>query len=127
MKKIGIWVEVTTLVVPGLNDEEEQLRGIANFLAGVGVDTPWHISRFHPDYKYTEAEATPIETLRTAYEIGKKAGLRYVYLGNVLEGNDTHCYNCGKLLVKRGYLYTNELNLKGNMCPRCNHILDGVF
>jgi pyruvate formate lyase activating enzyme len=86
MKKLNIWIEVTTLVVPGQNDSEEELRKIANFLVGLDPSIPWHISRFYPQYKMEGLESTPLETLNQAYDIGKDAGLRYVYLGNVEKG-----------------------------------------
>ena len=86
MKRLGIWVEVTTLVVPGKNDSEDELNGIAEFIAGVGKDIPWHISRYHPDYEYKDSPPTPIETMKKAQEIGEKHGLHYIYLGNVHQG-----------------------------------------
>ncbi|MDD5634657.1 MAG: AmmeMemoRadiSam system radical SAM enzyme, partial [Candidatus Omnitrophica bacterium] len=101
MKKLGIWVEVTTLVVPGENDSEKEFRSLAEFLVSVGSEIPWHISRFHPDYKYTGLHSTPVETLEKAAAIGKSAGLKYIYLGNVPEGNDTICPGCGKVLIER--------------------------
>ncbi len=101
MKDLGIWVEVTTLVVPGENDSPEELRKIAAFLASVSKDIPWHISRFHPDYKYVEAHPTPLKTMEKAFAIGKEEGLKYVYLGNVAAGGDTLCPSCGILLIER--------------------------
>lgn len=127
MKKLGIWVEVTTLVVPGLNDSEEELGDIAEFIAEVGVEVPWHISRFHPDYRYTEAEPTPMETLHKTEEIAKAAGLRYVYIGNILESADTYCRNCGEVIISRGYMYVARSKLNGNKCPKCSTPLEGVF
>ena len=93
MKSLGVWVEVTTLVIPGENDSDDELRHIAEFLAGVDPMIPWHISRFHPDYEFTDHKATPLETLNRAKEIGQQAGMNYVYLGNVLEGANTFCYS----------------------------------
>jgi pyruvate formate lyase activating enzyme len=127
MKNIGIWVEVTTLVVPGLNDSLKELAEIAKFIASVGKEVPWHLSRFHPDYQYTDAEPTPVEILQKGKELGKEAGLRYVYLGNVAEGADTDCYKCGQRLISRGYLYMTKSSLKGNACPKCSTSLDGIF
>jgi len=127
MKKLGIWVEVTTLVVPGENDSDQELTNIAQFIAGVGKDIPWHISRFHPDYQFIDHPATPIETLRKAREIGKKEGLRYIYLGNVFEGNDTHCYSCNELLIKRTYFSVDEFNIEDGKCPSCGSKIDGVW
>ncbi|MFH1854558.1 MAG: AmmeMemoRadiSam system radical SAM enzyme [Candidatus Omnitrophota bacterium] len=85
MKRLGIWVEITTLVVTGKNDKEEEFKDIAEFIRSVDPEMPWHISRFHPDFKYLEAEPTPAETLKMAKEIGMKAGLKYIHLGNVIE------------------------------------------
>ena len=127
MKKLGIWVEVTTLVVPGLNDSDEELEKIAGFIAETGKEIPWHISRFHPDYKYTDSEPTPINLLKKAKEIGRKAGLRYLYLGNVLEDSSTYCYSCQDLVIKRDYLNTLSLRLDDNKCPKCGVVIDGRF
>jgi pyruvate formate lyase activating enzyme len=128
MKAAGIWVEVTTLVVPGENDSADELKAIARFIAGVKVDIPWHISRFHPDYKFTDYVATPEETLKAAYEFGKQAGLRYVYAGNVHGwGNDTLCHSCGKPLIKReGFTVTENVLVNGS-CPNCHTLLAGIF
>lgn len=116
----GIWVEVTTLVVPKLNDSNKELSEIAKFLVSVSQNLPWHISRFHPDYKMTDSYPTPLETLEKAYDIGKKAGLNYVYLGNVpgTEKESTFCPFCDELLVKRE-IYQVELKIKEKNCPKC--------
>ncbi len=127
MKERGIWIEITTLIIPGENDSSEELTQIAEFIASVGVETPWHISRFHPNYKYLEAKPTPIETLKKAEEIAKDKGLRYVYLGNVLEGNDSFCYNCDKLLIERSGFDVRVNNLDGGSCPYCGVSIDGLF
>jgi len=128
MKRLNIWVEVTTLVVPGLNDSDEELRKIAEFIASVDKGIPWHISRFYPDYKYTDAVPTPLETLRKAEGIGKAAGLRYVYLGNVAgEGSDTFCYNCGEVLIKRAIYFVGKNRIKDDKCPKCGSKIDGVW
>ncbi len=128
MKEFGIWVEVTTLVVPGLNDGAEELAAIARFIAGVDRDIPWHISRFHPDYEYTSAPATPVKTLRAAHEIGKREGLRYIYIGNIEgESEDTRCPACGKTLVRRRGFCVAENLLSGNSCPFCAGSVAGRF
>ena len=128
LKKLGVWVEVTTLVVPGLNDSEEELSDIARFLAGVDKDLPWHISRFHPDYQYTDAPPTPVETLRRAYELGKGAGLNYVYIGNVGgESEDTACPACGTTLVRRRGFSVSENMVRDSSCPRCGAKIAGTF
>jgi len=106
MHKAGIWLEITTLVVPDQNDSEKELSEIAKFIAGVSKNIPWHISRFHPDFKMTDSYPTPLETLEKAFKIGKKAGLKYVYLGNVatVTRENTYCPKCKNLAIRRvGY------------------------
>jgi len=128
MRKAGIWVEITTLLVPGENDSDEDLRGIAEFIASVNKDIPWHVSRFHPDYKFINYQPTPEGSLKRALEIGKGAGLTYMYAGNVYGwGNDTYCPNCKKLLIKREYFSVLEYNLKEGRCVFCNKAIPGVF
>lgn len=128
MRRFGIWVEVTTLVVPGLNDGDEELRDIARFLAKTDRDIPWHISRFHPDYTYTEARATPLATLQRAAEIGREEGLPFVYVGNVMgEGDLTTCPKCGKELIRRRGFGVEEDHLEGGRCPSCKTPIPGVF
>lgn len=128
MLKLNIWVEVTTLIIPGENDSQEELRGIAEFIASVDKDIPWHISRFHPDYKFTQYEDTPAETLKKAQKIGYEAGLSYIYVGNVYGwGNDTHCPHCKKLLIKREIFSVLEYNIKEGKCAFCNTVIPGVF
>lgn len=128
MKELGIWVEVTTLVVPGLNDSEEELRDIARFLSGVDKDIPWHLSRFHPDYQYLKASPTPVSTLKMAAKIGREEGLNYVYLGNVWgEGEDTFCPNCGALLIRREIFWVKINRIKNGSCPECGQTVAGIF
>ncbi|MFH1397986.1 MAG: AmmeMemoRadiSam system radical SAM enzyme [Candidatus Omnitrophota bacterium] len=128
MNKLGIWVEVTTLVVPGENDSEQELRAIAQFLASVDKNIPWHISRFHPDYKLQNTALTPEKTLKKVFDIGYQAGLRYVYIGNVFAwGNDTICYKCKKLLIKREGFNILDNHLQNNSCSYCKVIIPGVF
>jgi pyruvate formate lyase activating enzyme len=127
MKELGIWLEVTTLVVPGENDSDEELGQIARFLAGVDPDIPWHISQFHPDYRFQGHQVTPLGTLKRAKELGKEAGLRYVYLGNVREGTDTHCPQCREVVVERGYMGLNRLPLQAGCCPACGTRIRGVW
>ncbi len=128
MREAGIWVEVTTLVVPGLNDADDELKGIAGFLAGVDRDIPWHISRFHPDYKYTTAPPTPQETLDRAVRRGQAAGLRYVYVGNIDDPNTiTYCPGCRKEVVgRRGFSVTFDRTIEGR-CPECGTAIAGKF
>lgn len=127
MHQAGIWVEITTLVVPGQNDSPDELDKLAKFIASVDKNIPWHISRFHPDYEMTESQPTPLKTLEMAFAAGKKAGLNYVYLGNVLSetGENTYCPKCGRLAIKRqGYEVEKlGLNEKGN-CQACGQNLN---
>ena len=128
MRESGIWVEVTTLVVPGLNDSEQELQGIAEFLAGVDKDMPWHISRFYPNYNMADREPTPEAALKKAEEIGRKAGLRFIYAGNVWGwGQDTLCQSCGRVLIKREGFGVQEYNIDGGACVYCRHRVPGVF
>lgn len=126
-KELGIWIEVTTLIIPGQNDSSSELSDIAGFIAGVGKDIPWHISRFRPDYEFLNQKPTPLETLKRAKDLGKKAGLRYVYLGNVLEDSDTYCYNCQKLLIRRSCFDLIESNIVEGKCHFCGKVVDGVY
>ncbi|MFH1106184.1 MAG: AmmeMemoRadiSam system radical SAM enzyme, partial [Candidatus Aenigmatarchaeota archaeon] len=107
----GIWTEITTLIIPGYNDKPDELRKLAAFIASISKDIPWHISQYHPDYKF-DAPRTPVETLRRAFEIGKRAGLNYVYVGNVFGGEheNTFCPKCNAKVIERvGYDVKNNL------------------
>ena len=125
--KKGMWVEVTTLVVTNKNDSEEEMKDIAEFLVNISPDLPWHISRYFPAYKMTEPP-TPVETLERAYEIGKKAGLNYVYVGNILGLNkeSTYCPTCNELVIERFGYAINDKTKKGK-CPKCGHKIPGRF
>jgi len=129
-KRAGIWIELTTLIIPGWNDSDEELKGIARFIADqVGVDTPWHVSQFYPTFKLTDRPRTPVETLRRARQIGLDAGLRYVYEGNVPGegGESTYCPGCGELVIQRvGYAITGNL-LRDGICPHCESAVDGFW
>jgi len=127
MRELGIWVEVTTLVIPGESDSDAELSDIAKFIAQVDVDIPWHISRFHPDYQFSDHSATPVETMRRAKEIGIAHGLRYVYLGNVASDSDTRCHKCGNTLVKRAYFSSEASGLKDGRCASCGSTIAGVW
>jgi pyruvate formate lyase activating enzyme len=129
MKELGVWVEVTTLVVPDMNDSEAELGDIARFIAGeLGVETPWHVSRFHPDYKMYDREATPPAALRRAYELGQEAGLRYVYVGNLPGARleDTYCPSCGQMVVDRRGFQVLQRNMRDGHCANCNTPIDGI-
>lgn len=128
--KAGVWVEVTTLVIPGENDSDEELKDIASFIIGeLGDSVPWHVSRFHPDYKLTGVEATPIETVRMARDIGLKAGLKHVYAGNIPheEGENTFCPGCGAEVVTRIGFGVSEVKLKEGKCIDCGEHIRGVW
>jgi pyruvate formate lyase activating enzyme len=129
MKRRGVWVEVTTLLIPGLNDGDGELREIASFLVSLGPETPWHISRFHPQYRLLSAPTTPVETIHRAAQIGRDAGLKYVYSGNVPgdQGENTACAACGELLVRRWSFTIVENHLQQESCPRCGTRLDGIY
>jgi pyruvate formate lyase activating enzyme len=130
MKSLDIFIEVTTLIVPGLNDDPSELNDLAAFIArDLGPETPWHISRFHPTYRLTDRPSTPIQTLTTAREIGINAGLRYVYTGNV-PGNaaeNTFCYSCGESVIERWGFQVENLRLKNGKCTQCGVEIDGVW
>jgi len=128
MKKLGVWVEVTTLVIPGLNDKEQELHDIARFVKSVGPEVPWHVSQFYPTYKLLDKPRTPVATLRHAREIGMEEGLRYVYEGNVPGegGENTYCYACGAILIERYGLTLRQNRLQDGKCPECSTSIDGV-
>ncbi len=126
-KRLGIWIEITTLIIPGLNDNEEELRSIAEFIKSLGDYIPWHVTRFHPDYKMINHEPTPIETLRVAQKIGYEVGLKFVYMGNVLEGENTYCPKCKHLLIERYGFSILRYELKDGRCPNCKEIIEGVW
>jgi pyruvate formate lyase activating enzyme len=127
-KELGIWIEVTTLIIPGYSDDESQLREIAEFIKSVGEDIPWHITVFYPAFKLQDVPPTPIESLRRARKIGMDVGLRYVYEGNVPGegGENTYCYNCGKLIIGRYGFEIRANKLINGSCPNCMTHIDGV-
>ncbi|HAY21218.1 AmmeMemoRadiSam system radical SAM enzyme [Desulfobacca acetoxidans] len=129
MKHLGVWVEVTTLIIPGLNDSDQELKEIADFIKGVGVDIPWHVSAFYPTYKMLDRPRTPVATLRRARQIGLEAGLRYVYTGNIPgeNGEKTFCYACGAMVIDRFGYAINQNLLKNGACPQCGARIDGVW
>ena len=128
MRELGVWVEITTLIIPGLNDDEEELREIASFIGTLGRETPWHISRFHPMYKLQDRSVTSVRVLESAREIGMQAGLKYVYTGNVPgnAGENTYCPACGKILVERLGFRIAHYRIKEGKCFHCQAMIDGV-
>ncbi len=130
MKRLGLWLEVTTLVIPGLNDSDDELGALTSFLAReIGPETPWHVSRYFPAYKLLDRPVTPVETLERAWRIGREAGLRYVYVGNVPAGDKEHtfCHRCGVRLIERYGLALVANRLAGGCCPRCGEPPAGVW
>ncbi len=128
-QETDIWIEVTTLVIPGLNDADEELRAAAEWLASVDPDMPWHISAFHPSYKMLDRVRTPVETLERAYKIGKDAGIKHVYVGNVRDPGkeSTYCPVCGTRLVQRTGYSIHTLWSKPGTCPSCGKGIAGVW
>ncbi|MHC4999187.1 MAG: AmmeMemoRadiSam system radical SAM enzyme [Planctomycetota bacterium] len=127
-QKTDIWMEITTLIVPGKNDSDDELRSIAEFIAKeASIDVPWHISRFYPQYKMNDAHPTDEVALERAYDIGKEAGLRYVYLGNLLgsRAESTYCHSCGALLIDRTGYQVHQNLIDDGRCPQCNAEIAG--
>jgi pyruvate formate lyase activating enzyme len=129
MRRRGIWVELTTLVIPGLNDDRRELRAMAEWIAtAVGPETPWHLTRFQPAYRLADLRPTPAATLVEAAEIGREVGLRHVYVGNAPEAEEatTFCAGCGERLISRADYAVTEWRLVDGHCPLCRHALAGV-
>ena len=130
MKRMGILVEVTTLIIPGLNDAPTELESLATIMAAeLGPETPWHISRFHPTYKLIDRAPTPLQTLQAARKIGIRAGLKYVYLGNVpgKEGESTFCFECGSKLIDRMGYFIKGSDIRNGRCQYCTAPVDGIW
>ncbi|MCP9468992.1 MAG: radical SAM protein [Nitrospira sp.] len=131
-KRLGVWIELTTLLIPGLNDEEGELRDIARFIVTeLDEDVPWHLSRFFPAYKMEHWQETPLRSLLRARDIGREEGLRYVYLGNLPPGadgegaEDTICPDCRTVLIRRWRFMVVENRLQAGHCPDCNRLVAG--
>ncbi len=127
---MGFWVEIVSLLIPGFNDSDGELKQMAEFLAGISPDIPWHVTAFHADYKMTDTDDTPVGTLLRAAEIGTKAGLRYIYSGNlpgqVGEWENTRCPNCRETLIRRyGYVITGYKLTEDGCCPSCGTRIPG--
>jgi pyruvate formate lyase activating enzyme len=129
MHRLGMWVEVTTLVIPGQNDSDGDLGFMAEFIASVSIDIPWHVSRFHPDNEWLALPRTPLDTLRRAAGAGRKAGLRYIYMGNVPgEGfEDTRCPRCDSLLIRRMGFHATVKGMDHGRCASCGFAPAGVW
>ncbi|MZH13239.1 MAG: AmmeMemoRadiSam system radical SAM enzyme [Nitrospinae bacterium] len=127
--EMGIWLELVTLLIPDYNDSDREMAEIAEFIAGVSKDIPWHVTAFHPDYKMTDRERTPPETLMRAYRHGKRAGLNFVYAGNlpgkVKNKESTYCPHCDELLIERIGFQVMSNHLKEDRCAKCSRSLPG--
>ncbi len=129
IKQMGIWLEVTSLIIPGINDDPAEIKDMANFVASeLGVDVPWHISRFYPAYKMRDVSVTPEDVIHRAKETGIEAGLQFVYPGNLGISADanTVCPQCGYTLVERFYFKTIQNNVSNGKCPECGARITGV-
>jgi pyruvate formate lyase activating enzyme len=129
MKELGVWVEVTTLIIPDYNDSDGDLRDIAEFIKSVDPAIPWHVTQFYPTYKLTDKPRTPVKTLQKAREIGYEAGLKYIYEGNVPGegGENTYCPNCKELLIRRFGFKIGEIKLINGRCSKCGTEIEGVW
>ncbi len=129
LQEAGVWLEVTTLLVPGLNDSPQELDEIAGFLAALDPGIPWHVSRFHPDHRMLTGTRTPLEAVERALEAGARAGIRYVYPGNVPahRGESTWCHGCGGLLISRRGFHVAEHRCPDGRCPACGVDVPGRF
>jgi len=127
-RELGVWTEVTTLVIPGVNDSDDELLGIANFIRNISPDIPWHVSRFVPAYRMLDRPSTPLETLTRACRLGRELGLRYVYSGNVPGegGEDTACAECGATLIVRHGYQVRSNRIRDGRCPTCQTRIPGV-
>jgi pyruvate formate lyase activating enzyme len=130
--QMGLWLEIVTLIVPDFNDSDEELRGIAGFIAELSPEIPWHITAFHPDYRMTDRAWTPVAALRRAAGIGVEAGLRFVYAGNLpgaaAELEDTRCHSCRRTLIRRrGFRILENVLGPGGGCPYCRAAIPGVW
>lgn len=125
----GIWIEITTLVIPGENDSQNELKQISQFIASLSTSIPWHVSAFSPAYKMIDKGRTPEKTLRLAHDTGKKAGLKFVYVGNIQSEDlqSTYCPKCNKLLIKRDWEFTKVENLQAGKCVYCGTKIEGIW
>ena len=127
MKEMGVWIEVTTLLIQGLNDNPEELKDLARFLVNLDPGIPWHISRFHPTYRLMHIHSTPVASIRRARDLGYEAGLQYVYTGNIHgdEGENTFCHSCKAPLINRTGFFVSKNRIKDNRCAACGKEIPG--
>ncbi|MEN6622948.1 MAG: AmmeMemoRadiSam system radical SAM enzyme [Smithella sp.] len=128
MKELGVWVELTTLIIPSYNDSEDFLKWTAEFIKSVSPDIPWHVTQFYPTYKLQDQPRTPVGVLRMARKIGLEAGLKYVYEGNVPGegGENTYCHSCGEVLIGRIGYTLGKIRIKNSKCMNCGAEVSGV-
>ena len=128
LAKNDIWLEITTLLIPGINDSQNEIEQMAEFIATkLGCEIPWHFSAFHPDYKMLSTPSTPLSTLTHAKEIADKYGIKYVYLGNVTNNSNTYCPTCKVKLVERNGYHAHIVGIKNNKCENCGYEIKGVW
>lgn len=126
--KSNIWLEITTLIIPDVNDSDEELNKMADFIANtLGVDIPWHLSAFHPSYKMLETENTPLSTLERAKEIAQSYGIKYVYIGNIKNDSSTYCPKCNAKLIDRDWFNSQNIGIVDSKCSECSTKIEGVF
>lgn len=129
MHELGVWVEVTTLVIPGWNDSEQELREIARFIKRIDAGMPWHVTAFRPTYKMTDRPSTPVATLKKARKIGIEEGLQYVFEGNVPGhgGENTFCPSCQAEIITRFGFSVSDIKMTDGRCSSCGTIISGVW
>lgn len=129
MNEAGIWVELTTLLIPGLNDEDGEIDRMTDFIAGVDPGIPWHVSRFFPQHQLTDAPITPEDSIYKCLETGKAKGIQYLYAGNIPGDKwaHTHCHNCGALLIKRSGYSARVIDINGGKCGNCDTAIPGIW
>lgn len=128
MKELGIWIEITTLIIPKYNDSPDFLKRVAEFIKSIDPDIPWHVSQFYPTFLLTDQPRTPVSSLKKATEIGLQSGLRYVYMGNVPGegGENTYCPTCGQLLIERRGFFVSKIQIKDSKCSKCYTPIAGI-
>ena len=126
--ELNIWIEITTLIIPTYNDSSHELEQIAAFIKNLGEEIPWHITAYHPTYRLADQSRTPVTSLLQARDIGLRAGLRYVYTGNVPgePGENTYCYTCGELLIERRGFFVINNKIKNGKCYKCQSNIKGI-
>jgi len=126
--ELGIHLEVTYLIIPGYNDDDEELREFSEWVVDkLGEDTVVHFSRFHPDHKMRDTPSTPEKTMNKARKIAKEAGLNFIYLGNLPADNDTRCPECGTTIISRSFFSSGKVNLKNGKCPECGREIPIIY